>query len=806
MTNRTLRENGVTIAGPGRGACPDLKIPYFSFEGGEEGRYPMDDGNGGDFARTRWDRPASEGAKYTQAAGTPALAYFPVGLAELLRQQHYVIVTEGEFKALSLVEAGYPAVGIGGIYNFTREKRLLPELVALFDWMETDGCGCETIHFLGDADTAINGLFSDAVVKFRNALASANVRAEVRLPRMSLAEMEHRKGIDDARQDLDAEAFRPYCDQLLADALPLSGDMEVDELAAVLYGRERTSLVQLASSCEQGKRPKLLKKLARLAGVMGAISAADVEQLCVQTQLVVNGKQFTATVKQEAKTLRAEMEQKQPKGPVEIHYCPSTAKNFIYKSGSIYTMVDRQGALDHLALAGYSVAAGSNGPLSQAATVLTNATGLPVSWCRPLGGKAAGVYPMNGRRILVTESPTLIKPQSGNWPTISAFLSAAFDYNPDDDPNSKKKANVAKEQQNVVLAWLAGAVKGQYLHGGEFSPSPALVLCGKKRAGKGCFQRLVTELLGGRAANPFGAMAGKTGNNGDLAGAEHWMVEDEQDSARTADRMEIKAAIKKACVNRATAFNPKHRDAETLPSYRRLTISLNDDEESLRVLPDLSDNFADKIILAHFLSVPGLGAETHQSWWASIVSELPAFLHYLLRDHVIVGADEAYGLIPYHDPEISGLIAGQSREAAVDALIAHYVVSKLTRTWEGTANELFDEFAEPQAREQLKAVGCHSTRVLGKCLSALVAAKPEGYQALPMLNGTARYRIQPNQCTAPMTEAAEVQALLARRDELTPEVFEWQQTRDTLHRIARPEVNVTEVDVTVARESGAAAA
>ena len=708
--------------------------------------------------------------------------------------------TEGEFKALSLVEAGYPAVGIGGIDNFRQDGRLLPELVELFDWMGNECCGCEAIHFLGDADTAINGRFASAAVTLCEALASANVRAEIRLPRMPLADMENRKGIDDARADMRPEEFAPYMENLLGSAILLAGDMPVDEVATVLYGLERASIVQLASSCEPGKKPKLLKKLARLAGVMGAISAADVEQLCVQTQLVVSGRQFKETIKQEAKAQRVQMEQKQPKKSVEIHYCPSAAKNFIYKCGSIYTMVDRQGAIDHLAMAGFSVAPGSEGPLSQAVTLLTNTMRLPVSWCRPLGGKRAGVYLMNGRRILVTESPKLIKPQPGEWPTIRAFLTDAFDYDPIADLNQKKKAAMAKQQQNVVLAWLAGAVKGQYLDGGEFSPSPALVLCGKRRAGKGCFQHLVTELLGGRFANPFGAMSGKTGNNGDLAGAEHWMVEDEQDSARNVDRMEIKAAIKKACVNRATAFNPKHRDAETLPSYRRLTISLNDDEESLRVLPDLSDNFSDKIILTHFLPVPGLGAATHHCWWNSIVSELPAFLDYLLFKHVIENADEAYGLLPYHDPEISGLIAGQSKESAVDSLIEHYVLSGLTRAWEGTAHELFDEFNEPLASSQLKTVGCHSAKVLGRCLSVLATTKPDRYEKLPVLNGTARYRLQPNQCAAPITEEAEVQALLARLGKLRPEVFQWQQTRDTMHRIVRP---ATTVDVTVPEESEA---
>jgi hypothetical protein len=55
--------------------------------------------------------------KYFQPKGSVPHAYLPVGL-KAMTGQDFLVVVEGERKAIALVEAGYPAVGIGGFYGF----------------------------------------------------------------------------------------------------------------------------------------------------------------------------------------------------------------------------------------------------------------------------------------------------------------------------------------------------------------------------------------------------------------------------------------------------------------------------------------------------------------------------------------------------------------------------------------------------------------------------------------------------------------------------------------------------------------
>ena len=62
--------------------------------------------NSHDFFRIRLDDPI-EGMKYHQRKGSGVHPYLPLGLWDLINEDvHSLVVVEGEFKALSLIEAG----------------------------------------------------------------------------------------------------------------------------------------------------------------------------------------------------------------------------------------------------------------------------------------------------------------------------------------------------------------------------------------------------------------------------------------------------------------------------------------------------------------------------------------------------------------------------------------------------------------------------------------------------------------------------------------------------------------------------
>jgi len=112
------------------------------------------------FGRIRMDVP-NEKQKYHQEYGSPVRAYLSPGLMEFPKGTSMYLI-EGEFKALALVEAGFLAVGLGGIYGFGRQKStvLLEEIKPVLDHFAP-----EQVHFVGDSDMCTNFQFSDAAIK-----------------------------------------------------------------------------------------------------------------------------------------------------------------------------------------------------------------------------------------------------------------------------------------------------------------------------------------------------------------------------------------------------------------------------------------------------------------------------------------------------------------------------------------------------------------------------------------------------------------------------------------------------------------
>ena len=49
-----------------------------------------------------------------------------------------------------------------------------------------------------------------------------------------------------------------------------------------------------------------------------------------------------------------------------------------------------------------------------------------VFYAGPLAGKRMGVFTIQGRRILITDSFTLVKPEPGDWPTLRRVLEGMF--------------------------------------------------------------------------------------------------------------------------------------------------------------------------------------------------------------------------------------------------------------------------------------------------------------------------------------------------------------------------------------------
>jgi hypothetical protein len=131
-----------------------LWIPYRNLDGTDMVHA------GKPFGRIRMDVP-NDKQKYHQEFGSPVRAYLPPNLKGFPKHAPLYLI-EGEFKALALAEAGFCAVGLGGIYGFGRDKStvLLEEIKGVLNHFTP-----EQVHFVGDSDMCTNFQFSDAAIK-----------------------------------------------------------------------------------------------------------------------------------------------------------------------------------------------------------------------------------------------------------------------------------------------------------------------------------------------------------------------------------------------------------------------------------------------------------------------------------------------------------------------------------------------------------------------------------------------------------------------------------------------------------------
>jgi hypothetical protein len=223
-----------------------LWLPYRTLQG----QPLMDEGK--PYGRLRLDRPQG-GKKYHQAFGTTVHACLPPGLSETAPGGDLYII-EGEFKALSLMEAGFPAVGISGFFGFAGKggETLVPELADTLERLRPP-----RLFFCGDSDTALNYQFAVATIRFFELVGPVKMM----LPRIPLNGPG--KGVDDCREALNG-TFEPWWRERLAGAVDVGQFKTAGALAVELVRLEREALAGLNGAARDQAERRLVEMAAAL--------------------------------------------------------------------------------------------------------------------------------------------------------------------------------------------------------------------------------------------------------------------------------------------------------------------------------------------------------------------------------------------------------------------------------------------------------------------------------------------------------------------------------------------------------------
>jgi hypothetical protein len=357
-----------------------------------------------------------------------------------------------------------------------------------------------------------------------------------------------------------------------------------------------------------------------------------------------------------------------------------------------------------------------------------------VVYTGPLAGWSQGFHEILGQRILVTQSPKLIEPRAGDWNTLRQLFE-----------NLLKNENV--DQTLYLYGWFKCAF--QSLRSGKHTPGQCLAFAGPPEAGKSLVENITTLILGGRVAKPYQFMTGKTSFNSELFGAEHLMIEDEAASTDIRTRTILGSFIKMITVNRTQSCHGKNKQALTLMPWWRLTISVNEEPEHLMVLPPLDDSVRDKIILLQAFKKPmPMPTETDvekEAFWNQLVSELPAFLDFLMNWNIPDELrNDRFGVATYHNPTLIAALGELQPEIRLLNIIdGSHCSIRVGHEWEGTAVELQRELTERDAKMEHEARQLLSwTNACGTYLGRLAKQFPDRVTSRCM-HGTTRWKITP---------------------------------------------------------------
>ena len=236
-----------------------------------------------------------------------------------------------------------------------------------------------------------------------------------------------------------------------------------------------------------------------------------------------------------------------------------------------------------------------------------------------------------------------------NFPTIANWMETIF----------------GEEQLKYEISWLHYAYKNAYE--GDPQKGHAHFLVGEPNCGKTLYNTVVLAgLLGGHIkASEF--LVGKNdGFNDHLFSKYLWTVDDEAPTASRAMHTSFTAKIKEHVANSEFLMNGKYKQPGRALWHGRLSITLNDDPVSLRILPDLDMSVKDKVMIFRMRPFSGFT----RSFKSQIESELKYFARFLFDYEIPEDmVDVRFGVQAYIDKTIHEISEADSQWGPIVELL-----------------------------------------------------------------------------------------------------------------------------------------
>lgn len=291
-----------------------------------------------------------------------------------------------------------------------------------------------------------------------------------------------------------------------------------------------------------------------------------------------------------------------------------------------------------------------------------------VEIAQPFVFRPDGLVESNGVRYLNVSTRRPVTPVNDHvewaegFPRIANWMSHAFtavdgvDGQPD-----------VSRQLNHLLSFM----KHFYLGALNQEPSRglALFLAGPSNAGKNMFNKGILSTLMGGSQDASKYLLGEDKYNDPLFGVGLWRIDDAVASGDEREARRFSQMVKQVVANDSLVYRRMYGSGRDVEWVGRVVITMNDDPESLRILPQTDINIIDKIMLLMMKSQPGPGWQMTD---AQIAAELP-FLGAFLRDWTppdyCVPADPRFGVAAYAHPGLLASAGSTNTTASFEELL-----------------------------------------------------------------------------------------------------------------------------------------
>jgi|TARA_R110000772_G_scaffold7287_3_gene24973 hypothetical protein len=286
-----------------------------------------------------------------------------------------------------------------------------------------------------------------------------------------------------------------------------------------------------------------------------------------------------------------------------------------------------------------------------------------------------------------------------NFPWFSEFLEGYFD-------------EALQDGCRPIDFWLADMQRTlRALHGGEPCSGKAEILAGGKNLGKSLMAIKVKRMLFGSGTDAGKFLLEQGAFNKELAQCFHWYVDDNQSVSSSQRHMLFSETLKKHVATPEVVYHPKFQDANVIPWYGRISITCNDDPDSLSIIPNMDMTIRDKVSL-YKLNRREIKFPANSDLHKILERELPYFVGYMLHHYdppIKVLDTVRFGIKPYHHVDLLQTAKEVTSHARLEEIVEIWRDlnkyddndSDDSPVWEGTSSALL---AQMTVHEGLRGV------------------------------------------------------------------------------------------------------